>query len=197
MAEKHITIWNDTFQLDTPFIVLATQNPIEQSGTYRLPEAQLDRFMMKIDVDYPSKVQEIEMYKKLNHNFDDIKILKVLHKKDILEIQKILEDIHVSDNIYEYVSDIIEATRNPENYLLWDIKKYLSYGVSPRWWLSLISWAKVLAIMDSRSYVIPEDIKKIAKNVLWHRIVLNYEDVANDINVDDIVKIIMDWINVI
>ena len=197
MAEKHITIWNDTFQLDRPFIVLATQNPIEQSGTYRLPEAQLDRFMFKIDVDYPTKGQEIDMYKKLNSNFDDIKINKVLHKKEILEIQKVLEEIYVSNNIYEYVSDIIESTRNPENYWLWEIKKYLTYWVSPRWGLSLISWAKVLALMDARSYVIPEDIKKIAKNVLWHRLALNYEAIANDIDVNDIVKIIMDWITVI
>lgn len=197
MAEKHITIWNDTFYLDTPFIVLATQNPIEQSGTYRLPEAQLDRFMLKIDVDYPTKAQELDMYKKLNNKYDDIKINKVLHKKDILEIQKVLEDIYISDNIYEYVSEVIESTRNPEKYWLWKLKDYLSYGISPRWWLSLISWAKVLALMDARSYVIPEDIKKIAKNVLSHRLVLNYEAVANDVKVDDIVKIIMNWIKVI
>lgn len=197
MAEKHITIWNDTFYLDTPFIVLATQNPIEQSGTYRLPEAQLDRFMLKIDVDYPTKAQELDMYKKLNNKYDDIKINKVLHKKDILEIQKVLEDIYISDNIYEYVSEVIESTRNPEKYWLWKLKDYLSYGISPRWWLSLISWAKVLALMDARSYVIPEDIKKIAKNVLSHRLVLNYEAVANDVKVEDIVKIIMDWIKVI
>lgn len=197
MAEKHITIWNDTFWLDTPFIVLATQNPIEQSGTYRLPEAQLDRFMLKIDVNYPTKNQEIDMYKKLNNNFDDIKLNRVLNKKEILEMQKLLEEIHVSDNIYEYVSDLIEATRNPNNYWLSELSKYLSYWISPRWGLSLISWAKVLALMDARAYVIPEDIKKIAKNVLWHRLVLNYEAVANDVKVDDVVKIIMDWIKVI
>ncbi|MDD2871031.1 MAG: AAA family ATPase [Candidatus Gracilibacteria bacterium] len=197
MAEKHITIGNDTFYLDTPFIVLATQNPIEQSGTYRLPEAQLDRFMLKIDVDYPTKAQELDMYKKLNNKYDDIKINKVLHKKDILEIQKVLEDIYISDNIYEYVSEVIESTRNPEKYGLGKLKDYLSYGISPRGGLSLISGAKVLALMDARSYVIPEDIKKIAKNVLSHRLVLNYEAVANDVKVDDIVKIIMNGIKVI
>ncbi|MDP2090344.1 MAG: AAA family ATPase [Candidatus Gracilibacteria bacterium] len=197
MAEKHITIGNDTFGLDTPFIVLATQNPIEQSGTYRLPEAQLDRFMLKIDVNYPTKNQEIDMYKKLNNNFDDIKLNRVLNKKEILEMQKLLEEIHVSDNIYEYVSDLIEATRNPNNYGLSELSKYLSYGISPRGGLSLISGAKVLALMDARAYVIPEDIKKIAKNVLGHRLVLNYEAVANDVKVDDVVKIIMDGIKVI
>jgi len=197
MAEKHITIWNDTFFLDNPFIVLATQNPIEHSGTYRLPEAQLDRFMMKVEIDYPSKNDEIDMYKKLNNKFDDIIIEKVLHKNDILEIQNILQEIYVSDNIFEYVSNLIDSTRNPEKYWLWDLKKYLSYGISPRWWISLISWAKVLALMDNRSYVIPEDIKKISKKVMWHRIALNYEAIANDIKIDDIVKIIMDWVNVI
>ncbi len=197
MAEKHITIWNDTFPLDTPFIVLATQNPIEQSGTYRLPEAQLDRFMLKINVSYPSKKQEMDMYKRVNDKFEDIKITKVLHKRDIIAIQKTLEEIYVSDNIFEYVTDIIEATRNPDDYWLGEIKWYLSYGVSPRWGLSLIAWAKVLALMDARSYVIPEDIKKIAKSVLWHRLVLNYEAVANDVSVEDIIEKIMQWVKVV
>jgi MoxR-like ATPase len=118
--------------LDTPFIVLATQNPIEQSGTYRLPEAQLDRFMLKINVDYPTKKQEIEMYKRLNDNFDEVVINEVLNKRDIKEIQKILDEIHVSDNIYEYVSNIIDSTRNPHNYSLKNAQKYLKYGISPR-----------------------------------------------------------------
>jgi len=113
--------------LDEPFIVLATQNPIEQSGTYRLPEAQLDRFLLKVNVDYASKEDEMNMYKKLNDNFDKIKINKILNKKEILEIQNLLEEIHVSDNIFEYVTDIVESTRNPEKYNLKDIKKYLSY----------------------------------------------------------------------
>jgi MoxR-like ATPase len=102
--------------LDNPFIVLATQNPIEQSGTYRLPEAQLDRFMLKVNVDYASKDEEKEMYKKLNDNFDEIKIKKILNKKDISNIQDVLKEIHVSDSIFEYVSDLVESTRNPVDY---------------------------------------------------------------------------------
>lgn len=197
MAEKHITIWKETFNLEEPFIVLATQNPIEQTGTYRLPEAQLDRFMMKVNVDYSSKEEEMEMYKKLNDDFESIKINKVLNKKQIKEIQSVLKDIYVSDNIFEYVTNIVEATRNPLKYELNNISKYLSYWISPRWGLSLISWAKVLALMDSRSFVTPEDVKKIAKMVLSHRLVLNYEAVVNDITSDDIVKEILDGIKVV
>jgi len=197
MAEKHITIWKETFNLDEPFMVLATQNPIEQTGTYRLPEAQLDRFMMKVNVDYSSKEEEMQMYKKLNDNFENIKINKVLNKKQIKEIQVVLKDIYVSDNIYEYVTDIIESTRNPDKHWLESISKYLSYWISPRGGLSLISWAKVLALMDSRSFVTPEDIKKIAKMVLSHRLVLNYEAVVNDITSDDIVKEILDSVKVV
>lgn len=197
MAEKHITIWKETFDLEEPFIVLATQNPIEQSWTYRLPEAQLDRFMMKIDIDYNEKENEIEMYKRLNNNFENIKISKILNKKQIKDIQNILKDIYVSDSIYKYVADIIDSTRNPKEYGLKNISEYLSYGISPRWGLSLIAWAKVLALMDSRSFVTPEDIKYIAKPVLSHRLALNYEAVVNDITNNDIIENILNWVKVV
>jgi len=197
MAEKHITIWKETFALDDPFIVLATQNPIEQAGTYRLPEAQLDRFMMKVKVDYTSKEDEKKMYKKLNDNFEDISIKKVLNKKEINEIHSILKDIYVSDNIFEYVSDLIESSRNPDKYWLDNVSKYLNYGISPRGWLALIAWSKVLALMDSRSFVTPEDIKKLARSVLSHRLVLNYDAIVNDITEDDIIDEILDWVNVV
>ena len=194
MAEKQITIWKDTFKLDEPFIVLATQNPIEQSGTYRLPEAQLDRFMMKVNVDYVKKENEKEMYKKLNSWYDDIKINKVLSKKEIKDIQSILNDIYVSDSIYDYVADLIDVTRNGD--IKW-VSEYISYWISPRWWLSLISWAKVLALMDWRTFVTPEDVKNIAKSVLAHRLVLNYDAVVNDITSDDIVQKILDSVKII
>ncbi len=194
MAEKQITIWKDTFKLDEPFIVLATQNPIEQSGTYRLPEAQLDRFMMKVNVDYVKKENEKEMYKKINSWYDDIKINKVLSKKEIKDIQSILNDIYVSDSIYDYVADLIDVTRNGD--IKW-VSEYISYWISPRWWLSLISWAKVLALMDWRTFVIPEDVKNIAKSVLAHRLVLNYDAVVNDITSDDIVQKILDSVKII
>jgi MoxR-like ATPase len=197
MAEKHITIWKDTFYLDEPFIVLATQNPIEQSWVYKLPEAQLDRFLMKTIVDYPTKEQELEMYKKLNSIWIDEKVEKILNKKQIIELQEIIKHIYVSDNIYKYVTDLIDASRNPEFYWLSEIKKYLNYGISPRWWLALISCAKVIALLDWRSFVIPEDIKKIANETLSHRLVLSYEAIVNNIKEVDIVEKLLNWVKVV
>lgn len=197
MAEKHITIWKETFYLDEPFIVLATQNPIEQSWVYKLPEAQLDRFLMKVVVIYPTKEQELEMYKKLNSSFKNEKVNKILNKKDIFELQKIVDEIYVSDNVFKYVSDIIDSSRNPENYDLLGIKKYLNYGISPRWGLALIASAKVVALMNERTFVIPEDIKSIANETLSHRIVLSYEAVANNIKEIDIIEKIINWVKVV
>lgn len=196
MAEKHITIWNHTFDLEKPFIVLATQNPIEQSGTYNLPEAQLDRFMLKVNVFYPSYEEEKEMYKRIN-SWSKIKINQILSKNDIFEIQKFIDDIYVSDSIYEFVTNIVDATRYPEKYNLYDLKKYIQFWVSPRWGLSLISWAKVVALMNSRNYVIPEDIKFLAHKALNHRLVLSYEAVADDITSDYIIDNILKNIEVI
>lgn len=197
MAEKHITIWKDTFVLDMPFVVLATQNPIEQSWTYKLPEAELDRFMLKLNVNYQTKDDEKIMYKKLNANFDDIVINKIFDRKDIFEIQETVAKIYVSDNIYDYVTDIIDASRNPEKYWLSEIKKYISYWVSPRWWLSLISASKVIALMEWRTFVIPEDIKKIWTEALAHRLVLSFEALANDITSEEIIKKIFENVKVI
>ena len=196
MAEKHITIWKDTFHLDNPFIVLATQNPIEQSWTYKLPEAQLDRFMLKVNVDYPSYEEEKEMYKKINNN-EEIKVEKILNKKDIFKIQKIIDKIYISDNIFEFATDIINASRFPEKYNIHDIKKYINYWISPRWWLSLIACSKVIALLNWRSFVIPEDIKNVAYDVLSHRLVLSYEAIANDIKEIYIISKILDNIKII
>ncbi len=197
MAEWQVTIWKDTFKLEKPFIVIATQNPIEQSGTYTLPEAQMDRFMLKVDVDYADKQTEKEMYKKINDNFEDIKISKIFSKEDIFKVWDLLKDIYVSDNIFEYVSNIIDATRNPWKYGLWWIKKYISYWISPRWWISLIAWAKVLALMNNRTFVIPEDIKALAWKTLSHRLVLTYEAQAEEIKASEIIKKIISWVKVV
>lgn len=196
MAERHITIWNETFGLDKPFIVLATQNPIEQSWTYQLPEAQLDRFMLKVNVDYADKNTEKEMYKKLNSDYENIKINKILDKSEVLKITWIVDKIHVSDAIFDYVSDIVDATRNPEKYWLNEIWEFLTYWISPRWWISLINSAKANALIEWRSFVIPEDIKKVWVSVLTHRLVLSYEAVANEISAEDIVKKIFDKIEI-
>lgn len=196
MAEKQVTIWKETFILQDPFIVLATQNPIEQSWVYRLPEAQLDRFLLKTIVVYPTKEEEIEMYKKLNSK-DEEKLNKILNKKEILELQDLVRDIYVSDNIFKYVTDIVDASRNPDNYNLSDIKKYISYGISPRWWLAIISAAKVNALINARTFVIPEDIKEVVYDALNHRIWVSYEAIASDIKDFDIIKEIISQVKVV
>lgn len=196
MAEKQITIWEKTYKIPEPFIVLATQNPIEQAWTYRLPEAQLDRFLMKVLVTYPQKQDEIEMYKKINSNIIET-INKIFTKDEIFSLQNLVGKIYVSDKIFNYSYDLIDATRNPENYGLDEIKNYIEYWISPRWWLSLISCAKVVALFNSRTFVIPEDIKFVANSVLSHRLVLTYEAVANDITQDDIIDMIIKKVNVI
>ena len=173
--------------MEKPFIVLATQNPVEQAWTYNLPEAQLDRFMMKVNVEYADKEIEKEIYKKLNTDFYDVKINKVITKEDIFKIWNLLKQIYVSENIYDYVARIIDATRNPKNYNLQDLEKYIQYGISPRWWISLISAAKVIALMNWRDFVLPEDIKQIAYDVLNHRLVLTYEAIADEVSTDKII----------
>ncbi len=187
MAEKQITIWEQSFSLADPFIVLATQNPIEQSWTYKLPEAELDRFMMKSYVDYPSKQEEIKILENIK-NIESSKIKKVLSKKDVLEIRKQIDLIHVSENILFYITDIVEQTRKKH--------KYLSYWISPRGSISLLKASKVLAFLNDRDFVIPEDIKEIAVSVLAHRLVLNYEAMAENISEKDIILEILDFVKI-
>ena len=195
MAEGSITIWKETFVLEKPFLVLATQNPVEQSWTYKLPEAQLDRFSMKVKVDYPSFEQEKEMYK--NVVYDDKKeVSKILSKQDIFHLQDLVEKIYISDAIFDYVSKIVDVTRNPENYWLKDLKKYINFWVSPRWWISTLRAAKALALIESRSFVIPEDIKKLVKNTLCHRLILSYEAIVDEIDEEYIIEQIISKITV-
>ena len=195
MAEGSITIWKETFVLEKPFLVLATQNPVEQSWTYKLPEAQLDRFSMKVKVDYPSFEQEKEMYK--NVVYDDKKeVSKILSKQDIFHLQDLVEKIYISDAIFDYVSKIVDATRNPENYWLKDLKKYINFWVSPRWWISTLRVAKALALIEWRSFVIPEDIKKLVKNTLCHRLILSYEAIVDEIDEEYIIEQIISKITV-
>lgn len=195
MAEGSITIWKETFVLEKPFLVLATQNPVEQSWTYKLPEAQLDRFSMKVKVDYPSFEQEKEMYK--NVVYDDKKeVSKILSKQDIFHLQDLVEKIYISDAIFDYVSKIVDATRNPENYWLKDLKKYINFWVSPRWWISTLRAAKALALIEWRSFVIPEDIKKLVKNTLCHRLILSYEAIVDEIDEEYIIEQIISKITV-
>lgn len=195
MAEKQITIGEETHKLPDPFLVLATQNPIEQSGTYKLPEAQLDRFMLKVYIDYPSKDEEKEIMKNI-YNIELCKIKQILNHDDLIAMQSLVKDIHVSENIYEYINDIVFASRTPEEYWLDDIAKYISYGFSPRWSIALMKTAQAEAFLQGRDFVIPEDIKKVAQYTLPHRLVTNYEAIADNVSPRDIVDTILNSITV-
>lgn len=191
MAEKQITIGEESFQLDPPFLVMATQNPVEQEGTYPLPEAQVDRFMMKVYVDYLDKKSELEMIRKIaNMDFKE-NVKSVLDKNDILEIKKIINGITISDMLERYIVELVFATRNPEDYGLKEEARYIQYGVSPRAGIAIHKAAKALAFFDRRDYVLPEDIKAVVSDVFNHRIILNYEAEADGINTRQIVEAIL------
>ena len=192
MQEKQVSIHGETFHLDKPFLVLATQNPIENEGTYKLPEAQVDRFALKILITYPTKDQEIEIIKKNTVN-EEIKINPILKSKEILEMQKFNAEIYADNVILKYVTSIIDATRNPSKYDL-DLKNIIEFGASPRASIWLIRAAKANAMINGRGYVIPEDIKQIAHEVLRHRLILTFEAEADEINSDKVIDIILEKI---
>jgi len=190
MQEKQVSILGDTFKLDKPFLVMATQNPIEQEGTYPLPEAQVDRFMMKLIVDYPTKEDEIEILNRMTTN-EKIKVNKVLEGKNILKYQKQVKEIYVDDLVKQYVVSIIDATRNPDKYEL-ELGKYIKWGASPRANIWTILGAKANAFMKTREYVNADDVKEVIKDVLRHRIILTYEaeidSVTSEKVIDEILK---------
>lgn len=189
MQEKQISILGDTFELDRPFFVMATQNPIEQEGTYPLPEAQVDRFMMKLIVDYPTKEDEIEILNRMTTN-DEIKVNHVLEGKDILKYQKQVKDIYVDDLVKEYVVSIIDATRNPEKYDL-NFGKYIKWGASPRANIWTILGAKANAFMNGREYVNADDVKEVITEILRHRIILTYEAEIDRVNSEKVINEIL------
>ncbi len=191
MQEQQVTIGSHTYKLDAPFLVFATQNPIEQEGTYRLPEAQLDRFLFKIHVDYPTIFEEREiLHRSLNTNG----ISQVLTQKDILESQKLAQSIYVDEKIINYIVSIVFATRKPADYKLHELTSYISYGVSPRATLALYHAAKAHAFLAKRHYVTPDDVKAICLPVLRHRIHLNYQAEADNIDADAIIKKIINTV---
>ena len=181
MQEKQVTIGEETFQLDQPFFVLATQNPVEQEGTYPLPEAQLDRFMMKVFVDYPTKPQELEVMRRMSNLDYNYEPKPILSKKDIAQIRQEINQITLSETLENYIVELVFATRRPLDYALREEARYIQFGVSPRGTIKLNLAAKALAYMDGRDYVLPEEIKELAPNVLKHRIMLNYEAEADGI----------------
>lgn len=191
MAEKQVTIGEESYSLDRPFLVMATQNPVEQEGTYPLPEAQVDRFMMKVYVDYLDKKNELEMIRKIS-NMDFVEdIHPILSSKDIKEIKNIINGISISDMLERYIVELVFATRNPEEYGLKEEAKYIQFGVSPRAGIALHQASKALAFFDKRDYVLPEDIKALVKDVFNHRIILNYEAEADGITTRQIIDSIL------
>ena len=196
MQEKQVTISEDTFTLESPFVVIATQNPLEQEGTYPLPEAQLDRFMMKLKVDYPSKKEEKEILTRAakTSKVEDVK--KTVKTKNIIDAQKLIDEIYVDEKVEEYVLDLVFATRQPKNYGLDDLSQLIKIGASPRASINLILAAKAKAFIERRGYVIPEDVRYIGKDVLCHRLSLTYEAEAEELLEEDIVQRLFETIEI-
>ena len=187
MQERQITIGEETFKLDLPFLVLATQNPIEQEGTYPLPEAQVDRFMLKVLVDYPSMEDEKEILSRVAKTNIDISQKSVVNSKTILEAQSLLNDIYIAPKILDYILNIVFATRNPEKFKLGQLQDLISFGASPRASINLVLAAKAKAFIDGRGYVIPEDVRYIGKDVLRHRMLLSYEAEAEELTSEELI----------
>ncbi|MBQ6028078.1 MAG: MoxR family ATPase, partial [Treponema sp.] len=193
MAERQVTIGETTYKLPDPFFVLATQNPIEQEGTYNLPEAELDRFLMKIVVPYPTASEEVEIVKTCG-NAVTVPVNQVFSQQILRKCRNLLERIVCDEKIVEYIVSIVNVTR-PANSLTSskdDISKYIDYGASPRAGIALLQCAKVQALFSGRSFVLPDDIKAVAKNVLRHRLVLSYEAAASNVSADDIIEKILE-----
>lgn len=195
MQERQVTIGDTTFPLDEPFLVMATQNPIEQEGTYPLPEAQVDRFLLKVVIGYPSKDEEkIIIRQNITNSRTDIRPL--LKPQEIIEAQTVCEKIYIDEKIERYIVDIVFATRFPSDYGLGDLTSIISFGASPRASISLAKAARSYAFLRGRGYVVPEDVRAVAHDVLRHRIGLTYEAEANNITADDIVSEILDKVEV-
>ncbi|MDO8968026.1 MAG: MoxR family ATPase [Algoriphagus sp.] len=192
MQEKQVTIGETTYALDKPFLVLATQNPVDQEGTYPLPEAQVDRFMMKVHIDYPSKSDEMEVMRRMSNMQYTTEVRPILSKQDIFDIRNEINAVNIAEPLEHYIIELVFATRFPAQYGLKDEAKYIMFGVSPRASINLNLAAKAVAFMDGRDYVLPEDIKEIAEDVLNHRILLNYEAEADNVNTRTLIKTLLE-----
>ena len=195
MQEKQVTIGDETFDVPSPFLVLATQNPIEQEGTYPLPEAQLDRFMLKLKIDYPDKSEERKILDRMagtNIHFD---IQAVIQPEDIAQVRNVVDEIYIDEKIKDYIVDIVCATREPDKYGM-DMANFINYGASPRATIYLALAAKAHAFIQQRGYVTPQDVKSIGPDILRHRVIVSYEAEAEDKTSEDIIKTIFDSIEV-
>ena len=195
MQEKQVTIGNETFDVPSPFLVLATQNPIEQEGTYPLPEAQLDRFMLKLKIDYPDKTEERKILDRMAGTDVRFDIQPVIQPEDINQVRNVVDEIYIDEKIKDYIVDIVSATREPDKYGM-DMANFINYGASPRATIYLALAAKAHAFVQQRGYVTPQDVKSIGPDVLRHRVIVSYEAEAEDKTSEDIIKTIFDSIEV-
>lgn len=195
MQERQVTIGKTTYQLPAPFLVLATQNPIEQEGTYPLPEAQVDRFMLKVVIDYPQPEEEKKIIR-MNITGEKPQVRALLSTKDIEEARAIVRQVYIDEKIEQYIVDLVFATRYPEKYNLKDMRDYIEFGCSPRASINLALAARAYAFIKHRGYVIPEDVRAVAHDVLRHRIGLTYEAEANNVSVEEIISKIINNVEV-
>ena len=195
MQERQVTIGEKTFQLADPFLVLATQNPIEQEGTYPLPEAQVDRFMLKLKITYPQKAEEFEILERMTSGHK-VAASEVTTTSEIVKVRSTVQEVYMDEKIKKYIVDLVFATRNPEEYGLQDLKGLIDYGASPRATIFLAAAARAHAFLRRRGYVTPEDIKSIGMDVLRHRIILTYEAEAEDVTPEQLVQRLFDRVEI-
>jgi MoxR-like ATPase len=196
MQERQVTIGETTLRLDAPFLVMATQNPVEQEGTYPLPEAQVDRFMLKVKVTYPSKEEELQILKRMASTQKMAAVNRIVTPEDILSARKVVDQVYMDEKIEQYIVDIVAATRSPEKYRLADLKPLIQYGASPRATINLALASKAYAFIYGRGYVTPQDVKSIGMDVLRHRVIPSYEAEAENKSAEDLVTRIFEEVQV-
>ncbi len=195
MQERQVTISENTFVLEDPFLVLATQNPIEHEGTYPLPEAQVDRFMLKLSVGYPSPEEELEIIRRVTRT-DEIKVDAIITPADIVKARQVVKEVYIDEKIEKYIVDLVFATRYPEKYGLKELKDLINYGASPRASIYLTLAAKAHAFLRRRGYVTPEDVRSIGMDVMRHRIILSYEAEAEELTTEDVMRKVLNRVEV-
>jgi MoxR-like ATPase len=196
MQERQVTIGEETFKLEAPFLVLATQNPVEQEGTYTLPEAQVDRFMLKLKIGYPSKSEELEIMRRMAKTGKKTELNQVVTPENILEARKVINEIYVDEKVERYIVDLIFATRNPSDYNISELDDLISFGASPRASINMNLAARAHAFMQHRAYVTPEDVRAVTLDILRHRIIPTFEAEAENITTEDIIKKILSNVQV-
>jgi len=194
MQERQVTIGAETMPLDDPFLVLATQNPIEQEGTYPLPEAQVDRFMLKIKIDYPSKSEELQILQRMAFTKQTFQLQAVITPEQLIQARSVVDEIYVDEKIQKYIIDIVDATRHPARHALKELEGLIEYGASPRGSINLALASKAHAFLQGRGYVTPQDVKSIGMDVLRHRVLLTYEAEAEEKTSEDIIKQIFEHV---